>query len=237
MLKTMKLLCRICKRIAKAQQLCPVHYRRWKRHGDPLKGARHGKASQLVTCIVKYCKRPPEYKGRCSFHFSLPPLKHCGIPNCHSPIFVGALCGIHYHRLAKLGRAHTIRRPDGQGYQDERGYIYKCIKGRRISFHRWLMEQKLRRKLKRHEFVHHIDHNKSNNDINNLTVIESGKHSRLHNRKWTKEGKHCIKCHKFLPLIQFRWLVKHKYLTARCHKCRLKNYHHPCIKSKSLFVS
>lgn len=49
-----------------------------------------------------------------------------------------------------------------------------------IDEHRYVMEKHLGRKLKRNEIVHHIDGNKSNNNIENLTIMSLSEHARLH---------------------------------------------------------
>ena len=46
--------------------------------------------------------------------------------------------------------------------------------------HRWIIEQQLGRKLKRKEIVHHINHNKSDNRIENLELMKDADHRRLH---------------------------------------------------------
>jgi len=71
---------------------------------------------------------------------------------------------------------------------------YRClkIKGRRISEHRWVMEQYLGRKLETHEYVHHIDHNKLNNEISNLTVLNSQEHGIEHT--YHPIIKNCVIC-------------------------------------------
>lgn len=51
------------------------------------------------------------------------------------------------------------------------GYVLK---------HRHLMEQKIGRILRSDEEVHHIDHNKENNDISNLQILSSSDHAKLH---------------------------------------------------------
>ena len=59
---------------------------------------------------------------------------------------------------------------------------YKAVKvnGVKHDYHRLLMEQLLGRKLERDEVVHHINGNSLDNDINNLCVMSSSEHSRLH---------------------------------------------------------
>lgn len=49
--------------------------------------------------------------------------------------------------------------------------------------HRVIIEQIIGRKLKNSEHIHHLDHNKHNNDPYNLKVIDSSSHKKLHPRK------------------------------------------------------
>jgi len=48
-----------------------------------------------------------------------------------------------------------------------------------VSYHRYLMEQKIGRKLATGEHVHHIDGDKSNNDISNLALLTASQHYTL----------------------------------------------------------
>ena len=60
---------------------------------------------------------------------------------------------------------------------------YKKLKlkdGSTIDEHRYVMEQHLGRKLLHNEIVHHIDENKSNNNISNLQIMSKSEHSKLH---------------------------------------------------------
>lgn len=50
-----------------------------------------------------------------------------------------------------------------------------------ISYSRILMEEKLGRPLEPYEDVHHIDGDPSNNDLENLIIINHGEHQRQHN--------------------------------------------------------
>lgn len=67
------------------------------------------------------------------------------------------------------------------------------INGKRIYAHRAVMEAHLGRKLERHEHVHHIDHNTHNNDINNLQILTSEEHSRMHMTEMNKADKLYLK--------------------------------------------
>ena len=66
------------------------------------------------------------------------------------------------------------------------GYVVKRIwnnrhKGEWITQHRYNMEQCLDRKLLKSEIVHHIDMDKTNNDINNLWYCTRSQHKIAHN--------------------------------------------------------
>lgn len=46
--------------------------------------------------------------------------------------------------------------------------------------HRKIMSEHLGRKLRSDEIVHHIDGNKSNNEISNLVIMTRAEHAKLH---------------------------------------------------------
>ena len=60
------------------------------------------------------------------------------------------------------------------------GYKIIRVDGKQVYEHRWLMERHLGRKLLRHEHVHHINGNKSDNNLSNLTVMDESKHHQEH---------------------------------------------------------
>jgi hypothetical protein len=62
----------------------------------------------------------------------------------------------------------------GHHLADVRGYVYE---------HRLVAEQKLGRRLRAGEQVHHIDHDKSNNRPENLEVVPSRAHHATRHRK------------------------------------------------------
>lgn len=59
---------------------------------------------------------------------------------------------------------------------------YRGIKvnGKKIDYHRHIMQEHLGRELSRNEVVHHINGNKHDNRIENLKVMTRGEHARLH---------------------------------------------------------
>jgi hypothetical protein len=74
-----------------------------------------------------------------------------------------------------------------------------------MAEHRYLMEQAIGRKLERHEQVHHIDGNKTNNDLSNLVLITASQHNKLNHfigliNESTDEQRKAI-----LKTLQFRF--------------------------------
>lgn len=78
---------------------------------------------------------------------------------------------------------------------------YKCngylkFKDTGIYVHRWMMEKKLGRKLRRGEVVHHIDGNKLNNDMNNLMPFPSQKKHHAYHKECQRR---CGTWYAYLP--------------------------------------
>lgn len=70
---------------------------------------------------------------------------------------------------------------------NENGYICKYVRGYNkkgnVKMHRAVMEEHLGRRLSPDEVVHHIDGDKTNNDISNLAVMSREEHSSLHRKQ------------------------------------------------------
>ena len=83
---------------------------------------------------------------------------------------------------------------------------YKTIQvnKKQVRLHRYLMEQKLGRKLNPNELVHHKDGNKFNNDIDNLELIDRKAHMKAHPEvkqlATAAQTKHDIKMSEILDL-------------------------------------
>lgn len=141
---------------------------------------------------------------RCEQSFTIP---------CHAKdqMFCSKMCGILYRKKAKLipcktcGKEFETSRQkfcsrkcatDGQknialgkenGFWYENGYKVLYLEGDKSrKEHIYIMEQHLGRRLVKGEVVHHINHNKLDNRLENLQLMTWTEHSRLH-RKLDKE--------------------------------------------------
>lgn len=75
------------------------------------------------------------------------------------------------------------------GFWYENGYKVLYNNGNSIKEHIFVMETHIGRKLLPNEVVHHIDGNKTNNNITNLRLMTNREHSSLHRKKELKAGK------------------------------------------------
>jgi len=65
-------------------------------------------------------------------------------------------------------------------YKEDTCYRQININGDFVAEHRYLMEQKLNRKLTNDELVHHINGDSSDNRIENLRIVSRKEHAFLH---------------------------------------------------------
>lgn len=113
------------------------------------------------------------------------------------------------------------------------GYILVTIRGKRKFEHRYVMEQYLKRPLQGEENVHHINHNRSDNRIENLKLYKTrAEHTLSEKHRPTlkynpREFKRCIGCNK--KFYRFQKKYKFKKTKFCSHKCFMmkneRNYH------------
>lgn len=61
-------------------------------------------------------------------------------------------------------------------------YVYKriCVGGKYYYEHRYVMEKYIGRSLDTNEHVHHINHDRTDNRIENLQILTNSEHGKLH---------------------------------------------------------
>lgn len=65
-------------------------------------------------------------------------------------------------------------------FDSSTGYMKIRARGKEIKYHRYIFEQSIGRELLPTEIIHHIDHNKMNNDIGNLKMMSRSEHMKHH---------------------------------------------------------
>lgn len=115
-------------------------------------------------------------------------------------------------------RAALSRTGKGSGWI-EAGYKWVRDNGRSIPLHRLVVEQHIGRPLHSDEIVHHIDHNKLNNDISNLHLCTRTTHFKDGHPEFSDYlpksiEKNCSDCGALFKTPASR-AMQHK-----CRKCR-----------------
>ena len=84
------------------------------------------------------------------------------------------------------------------GKSNHFGYV--IINKLKMLEHRFVMEKYLGRKLNATEVVHHKNHDKKDNRLSNLELMNRAKHISMHRKepfnKWSYKNDKCIECHK-----------------------------------------
>jgi len=140
----------------------------------------------------------------------------------------------------QIGEKHSCYK---QGkFIDPNGYVRILVegKGKYQLEHRYLIEKLLGRKLRIGEIVHHIDGNKSNNNISNLLLMNDvGEHTKLH-----AIGKPVYKNRRFKVLVELpepkieneiiSLLPEYRtYKTTKCLVCNKLFWHRKDYNTKT----
>jgi hypothetical protein len=113
------------------------------------------------------------------------------------------------------------------GHITEHGYKYIWINRKLMPEHRHIMEKYLGRKLKPTEIIHHIDHNKLNNNIANLKIVTRSSHLQEHAYKGYKLCDICGTQFNKPSVISIKAWIKRKFCSKSCrfkgHSQLMKN--------------
>lgn len=107
-------------------------------------------------------------------------------------------------------------------YQNKDGRMRVYIKSIKkvMSYPKYLMEQKLGRKLLDNEQVHHKDENPLNNDLDNLEIQLLGKHQKNHQKEKRKY---------YDTIVQCEYCGKKFMKTVK----QMKNHNQECNRKKN----
>lgn len=85
-----------------------------------------------------------------------------------------------YNKTEKYKIGRRLRQRKYRQMYGQPRYKTIYLNGKNVLYHRWLMEQHLGRKLLKTEIIHHLDHDRLNNDLSNLAIMTNAEHSLHH---------------------------------------------------------
>lgn len=168
----------------------------------------------MKYCSYKTCNRKHLALGLCHFHYNR---KRNGV-DMDSPV---------YTKVAKTNP--NWRGGESKARSDGRVMAYapnhpNAINGRYVLRYRLVMEKHLGRLLEKHEIVHHINGNPSDDRIDNLVITTQRKHARLHylggESGWSKGYLMCASCKSTKRRHRAFGLCVNCYKRNKGQKCR-----------------
>jgi len=178
-----------CEKRTSGRGLCSSHYHRLRRYGDPLH----------IPSQAKQRKWDAPDGTRVA----------CQMDDCAKPVKAVGLCAMHYMRLRQHGDPTvTLRRYGVYRIILSSGYVGVWMPGHPLAGdHGYVLEHRLVMYDLGHAVdgmhVHHIDHDRTNNDPANLEVMTPHEHLQHHgglpNAGQFQRQTHCGRGHEFTP--------------------------------------
>src|SRR3990167_11502147 len=132
------------------------------------------------------------------------------------PIRCTGLCSVCYSRFRTHGDPTiVIGHLKGTVGITKAGYRRIMIDGRRIFEHRYVMEKALNRRLGRFEIIHHKNHDRLDNRLENLELTNPSKHGLTHSKYFNSDThRECYTCRKIKLRSEF--LIHSPCLCKNC---------------------
>lgn len=128
------------------------------------------------SCKIKFFWKQGKYKNRKTWNKGTK-----GVMQKNSGSFISEKMTLDNHPLWKGGRII-----------DEKGYVRIRIGDNQWQYeHRFVIEKSIGRKLEKKEHIHHLNGDKSDNRIENLQLLHTSIHNKLHAKnQWKNNPPH-----------------------------------------------